>query len=149
MRSSWPLHSALCWVLYFWKRNIREAIEKRTQKPTLNRDTGYDLPAIYDDLLSHDRSLTGGHLARSDSTQRWMKRSRWLRKLRPAPAATRLWKISSNYLLDIVNYIRKLQSSVVLPARTVVSIVGLFIFVSTCISERVFSHLEGMYSDCK
>ena len=24
-----------------------------------------------------------------------------------------------------------------------------FIFVSTCILERVFSHLEGMCSDCK
>ena len=29
------------------------------------------------------------------------------------------------------------------------SIVGFFIFVSTCILERVFSHLEGMCSDCK
>ena len=28
-------------------------------------------------------------------------------------------------------------------------IVGFFIFVSTCILERVFSHLEGMCSDCK
>ena len=27
-------------------------------------------------------------------------------------------------------------------------IVGFFIFVSTCILERVFSHLEGMCSDC-
>ena len=28
-------------------------------------------------------------------------------------------------------------------------IVGFFIFISTCILERVFSHLEGMCSDCK
>ena len=28
-------------------------------------------------------------------------------------------------------------------------IVGFFIFVSTCILEWVFSHLEGMCSDCK
>ena len=28
-------------------------------------------------------------------------------------------------------------------------IVGFFIFVSTCILERVFPHLEGMCSDCK
>ena len=27
--------------------------------------------------------------------------------------------------------------------------VGFFISVSTCILERVFSHLEGMCSDCK
>ena len=45
----------------FWKRKIRESIEIRTQKPTLNRDTGYDLPAIYDDLLSCDRPK-GGHV---------------------------------------------------------------------------------------
>ena len=30
-----------------------------------------------------------------------------------------------------------------------VIIVGFFISVSTCISEWVFSHLEGMCSDCK
>ena len=39
----------------YWKRNIREAIENKTERPTLNCDTGYGLPAIFDDLLSHDR----------------------------------------------------------------------------------------------
>ena len=29
-----------------------------------------DLPAIYDDLLSHDLSQTGGHVTRRASTQR-------------------------------------------------------------------------------
>ncbi len=38
----------------YWNRKIREI---RTHKPTLNRNTGYDLPAIYGDLLS---LVTGG-----------------------------------------------------------------------------------------
>ena len=38
-----------------WTRKLREAIEIKTERPTFNRDTGYDLLAIYDDLLSHNR----------------------------------------------------------------------------------------------
>ena len=30
---------------HFWKRKYREAIEIRTQQPSLNRDAGHDLPA--------------------------------------------------------------------------------------------------------
>jgi hypothetical protein len=39
---------------HLWKRKIREAVEIKTHAPTLNRDTGYDLPAIFDKLLSRD-----------------------------------------------------------------------------------------------
>ena len=54
----------------FWKRQIREAIEIRTQRPTLIRDTGYDLPAIFDNLLSHDRPSKGGHVTGETTSQR-------------------------------------------------------------------------------
>ena len=49
------------WEDHFWKRKIREII---------NRDTGYDLLAIYDDLLSHDHSSLDGHVTRRYATQR-------------------------------------------------------------------------------
>ena len=60
---------------HLWSRKIRESIEIRTEQPALNRDTGYELPAIYSRLLppgpssppatrhppSHDRP-SGGHV---------------------------------------------------------------------------------------
>ena len=36
------------------KRKIKEAIHIRRQRPTLNRDGGYDLAAIFDHLMSCD-----------------------------------------------------------------------------------------------
>ena len=41
---------------HFWNRKIREAIEIKSQKPSLNRDTGYELAPIYDDLLTPERA---------------------------------------------------------------------------------------------
>ena len=38
----------------WWRRKIRESIEIRTQRPGINRDAGYELPAIYSKLLSRD-----------------------------------------------------------------------------------------------
>ena len=40
---------------HLWKRKILESIEIKSRTPTLNRDTGYDLPPIYSQLLSSGR----------------------------------------------------------------------------------------------
>ena len=58
--------------------------------------------------------------------------------------ATQQNSYSISHLLGIVTT-QSLDSDGVVTAV----IVGFFIFVSTCILERVFSHLEGMCSDCK
>ena len=48
-----------------WWRKICESIEIRTRHPTINRDQGYELPPIYDELLSSDRR-SGGHVTLED-----------------------------------------------------------------------------------
>ena len=54
----------------WFKRNVREAIEIKTLQPTINRDQGFDLPAIYSEILpvsvTRDRSRqTSGHPAQT------------------------------------------------------------------------------------
>jgi hypothetical protein len=38
----------------YWPRKIRESIEIKIRKPDLNRDAGYHLPPVYNELLSAD-----------------------------------------------------------------------------------------------
>ena len=40
-----------------FKRRIREAIEIRIRKPSLNRDNGFELASIYDTILAPSRPL--------------------------------------------------------------------------------------------
>ena len=40
-----------------FKSRIREAIEIRLRKPSLNRDNGFELASIYDTILAPSRSL--------------------------------------------------------------------------------------------
>ena len=37
-----------------WRHKIRKSIEIKTRHPAINRDQGYELPPIYDELLSCD-----------------------------------------------------------------------------------------------
>ena len=46
---------------HWLKRKIKEAIAIRKDKPSLNRDQGWDLPPIFNSLLSHDQTI-GGHV---------------------------------------------------------------------------------------
>ena len=57
-------------ALVYFKRKVREAIEIKTLQPTINRDQGFDLPAIYSEILpvsvTRDRSRqTSGHPAKT------------------------------------------------------------------------------------
>ena len=47
------------------RRKIRESVEIRTRRPAINRDQGYELPRIYDQLLSCDRR-SGDHVTSED-----------------------------------------------------------------------------------
>ena len=63
----------------WFKRKVREAIEIRTIQPTINRDQGFDLPAIYNEILpvtrdcsrqtSDHSALTIGAVARGSLTK--------------------------------------------------------------------------------
>ena len=48
-----------------FRRKIRESIEIRSRRPAINRDQGYELPPIYDELLSCDRR-SGDHVTSED-----------------------------------------------------------------------------------
>ena len=54
----------------WFNRKVREAIEIKTLQPTINRDQGFDLPAIYGEIppvnITRDRRRqTSGHPAQT------------------------------------------------------------------------------------
>ena len=44
------------------KRKVREAIEIKIGQPAMNRDQGYELPPIYDELLLSCDRRQGNHM---------------------------------------------------------------------------------------
>ena len=71
----------------WFKRKVREAIEIKTLQPTINRDQGFDLPAIYNEILpvsvTRDRNRqTSGHPAQTIGTVASSSLTKMTRRLR-------------------------------------------------------------------
>ena len=74
----WPLRCGRCKKSgtavrsqFWWPRRALEAIAICRDLPSLNRDQGWDLPPIFNSLLSHDLTI-GGHVTSwATSDIRW------------------------------------------------------------------------------
>ena len=52
----------------FWRRKVHESVAIHQQRPTLNRDTGFYLPPIYQPLIACDSARAGSHDRQATTT---------------------------------------------------------------------------------
>ena len=80
----------------WFKRKVRDAIEIKTRQPTINRDQGFDLPAIYCDLPRSSDQRFLAHVIGQSLQSAW-----WSSRELAFHAILRLRKVT--YWYDIIN----------------------------------------------
>ena len=94
----------------WFKRKIREAIEIKTLQPTINRGQGFDLPAIYSEILpvsvTRDRSRqTSGHPAQAIGAVASSSQTKETRRLRKLAFTSKKRLLQGNNFSTVTIYI--------------------------------------------